>query len=269
MSIHIRTRGLDDAVDRAADGVIAPPGEQIASVDNARILDGSRVHKVPVGAPNLQATPRVLEQQGDGAIVGVLAGSDLAGVDAKHLLLDGRVVQQAQGVVAVVDKAVEEGRVEAHADGDGPHHLDVQRLALVEEVEHDGFEVAHGVDRGGPLVGVVNLALAPDLEALLDVGYGATDGLDLGCVCLLRHLLPAGCRVAAVRLRGRPATRELGLERKVEELGRGPKHVLARLARDWDVAQVDKTSGLEAVQNGLGRLQSLVISPIEEFGKIN
>ena len=52
-------------------------------------------------------------------------GADLAGVVEEDFLLDGRVVEEAEGVVAATGVGVEEGGVEVHAEGDGAHDFDV------------------------------------------------------------------------------------------------------------------------------------------------
>jgi len=80
-------------MDGALDGVVAPSGQQISSIDNARVLDGRSVDELPVGTFHLKATPLVLEQQRDGAVVTMLACPNLARVDLEHLLTHSRIVQ--------------------------------------------------------------------------------------------------------------------------------------------------------------------------------
>ena len=159
-------------MDGALDGIVAPPSQQIPGVDHNGILNRRRIDELPIGTLHLQPTARVLEQQGDGAIVSMLACADLAGVDLEHLALHGGVVQQAQGVVADVDEAVKVVGVDAHADGDGTHHFDVQRLALVEKVGHGALEPYDLVFFHRPWVGVAWLVFAADLIAFLDIGSG-------------------------------------------------------------------------------------------------
>jgi len=62
-------RRLDDAVDGALDGVVAPAGEQIASIDDHGALDGSGVDELACRALDLEPAAAVLEEQGDGPVV--------------------------------------------------------------------------------------------------------------------------------------------------------------------------------------------------------
>lgn len=258
-------------VDRALDGVVAPPGQQVSRVDDNGVLDRGGIDKLPVGRLHLQAAARVLEQEGDGPVVAVLARAHLTGVDLEHLALDGRVVQQSERVVADVQIGIEKVGFQPHADGDGPHHLEVQRLALVEEVGHGALEADHGATGGfgGPLVRVPLLIVAADLEGLLDVGGAGADLLDLADVGQLGYLFAAGRGVATVGLGGGPAVRELGVEVEVEELGAGAKDVLARFRGDGVVLEVDEAGRLEAVEDGLGCFDLFGFGSGEELGEVD
>jgi len=176
--VHVRVvvllrpaRGLDDAVAGALDNVVRPAGEQVARVDDDGVGDGDRVDEGPPRAADLQAAARVLKQQRQGAVVAVLAGAHLARVVAEDGLGDGRVVQQAEVVVAAVGELVEEVLVgQAQAQGDGAHELHVQVLARREEVQHHALEVlAFVVEVVRPAVGQALDALAPDLHRFLEV----------------------------------------------------------------------------------------------------
>ena len=120
--------------------IIRPARQQIRGIHHDRVGDGRGVDKRALGTLDLQAAAVVLEEQGDAAVVGVGAGADLAFVLGEDALGHGRVVQQAQRVVADVGVFVEEGFGEVEAEGDGAHDEHVERLALVEEGLHYGFE---------------------------------------------------------------------------------------------------------------------------------
>lgn len=93
---------------RGADGVVRPAREQVTGVDDDGTLDGGRVDELTAGALDLQSPGRVLEEQRDRAVVGVLAGTHLVRVPEEDILLHLRVVQQTERVVADIDKVVKE-----------------------------------------------------------------------------------------------------------------------------------------------------------------
>jgi hypothetical protein len=62
-------RRFHDTVDGTLDGVVAPPRQQVACIDNDGAFDRRRVYKLSRRALNLQSAPVVLEQERDGAVV--------------------------------------------------------------------------------------------------------------------------------------------------------------------------------------------------------
>lgn len=267
IALRLRRR-FDNPVNGALDGVVAPSRQQIAGIDDTSPLDRRGVHELAVRALDLQPAGRVLEEQRDGAVVGVLARAHLARVDLEHLLVHGGVVQQTQGVVAHVEEAVEEVGVDAHSHGDRAHYLDVKRLALREKIGHGGFEAHQLALLGGPLVWVTGLVLAPNLEAFLDIGSLAANLVDFCDIGQLCYLLTAWSGVAAVRLRSCPAMGELGINREFEELGRSVKDVLAGLGGDGDVAEVNEAGGLEPLEDRFRRLELLGLVAVEKPAEI-
>jgi hypothetical protein len=122
--------------------------------------------------------------------------------------IHGRIVQQAERIVPDIDEAVKEVLVEAHTDGYSTHHLYVNSLALVEEVEHARLEFGHGGSSTGarPLVGMPWVAFAADFEALFQIGRGLAQLAHVAeALGGERDLLTARRRVAAVGLRRRPS----------------------------------------------------------------
>jgi len=261
-----RARRLDDAMQRAPNGIVAPARQQIARIDDHGARDGRRVDERPVGGLDLQAAALVLEQERDRAVVGVLAGPDLQRVLAEDGRGHGGVVQEPQGVVAGVGVRVEPGLVEPHGHGDGAHDLDVQGLALVEEGQHEGLE--GGVGRG-PVVGVGGVALAPDLERLLDVGRGGLERLDAGAVGARADLLAALAGVAAVCLGRGPGDGVFGGLRLGEEGGGGREGGCDAGGGDGQVGEVDEACGLEAGEDGFGGLHAVGGGAVEEFGEVD
>lgn len=197
------------------------------------------------------------------------AGADLARVDAEDLALDGRVVQQPQSVIAVVDKPVKVPLVgQPHAHGDGAHHLDVDVLAAGVEVGHGGAEAGDGGEGGlvGPAVRVGWVRVAPDLEGLLDVRVALLQLGDLVNVGQLCDFLAARRGVAAVGFGRCPAEGELLVVAElVEEVGRGVEDVLARVRGEGQVAEVDEAGGLEAFEDGICGFFALAGSTVEEL----
>jgi hypothetical protein len=244
-------RGLDDAVDGALDAVIGPACKQVSRIDHNRILDGRCVDESTIRRLDLQASAVILEEQGNRTIVGMLSRSNLSRILLEDVLVHGRVVKQAERVVAAIGILIEPGIVNAQAHRDGAHDLHVEALALLEEAQHDVLEhLALVVKAVRPLVGQAGLVVAADLEALLQVRDRGAQGLDVALLGQLRHLLAARRRVSPVRLRGRPAHRLLLLEGPLEE-GRGlGEDALDVVARHAMVLDVDEAGGLETVDEG-------------------
>ncbi len=197
------------------------------------------------------------------------AGPHLPRVDLEHVLPDLGVVEQAQGVVAIVGVPVEPGLVDAEADGDGAHDLDVQLLAPVVEVEHGPLEADQLARLLGPVVRVVGLALAPDLEALLQVGHRVAQPPDGLVVRQRRGLLAPGRRVAPVRLGRRPGLGQLGLRREREVPGRRLEDVPADVRRDRQAPQVDEARRPEAVEDRVRGLLALPGGALQEGGEVD
>lgn len=155
----------------ALDGVVAPPGQQVTRVYHDGTRDGRRAHPRAPGRLDLQTTDVVLEQQGDGTVVGVLAGANLVGVPPPDALLDGRVVQEAESVVAGVGITVEETFVVTHAESDGAHDLDVQVFEPQGKPLHVIREFLAFIvtESRWPLVGKTRHSLTPDLDRLFQV----------------------------------------------------------------------------------------------------
>lgn len=247
-----QSRGLNDAMPRADDEIVAPPRQQIPGVDDDGARDRGGAHPRAARALDLEPAHVVLEQERDAAVVAVGARTDLVGVVGEHASVDGGVVEEAQGVVALVREGVEVvlARHAHQADGDGPHDLDVEARELGVEGFHEGGEfVAGGVvgEAVGPLVGVAWHVLPPDLEGLFEVGDGGAQFRDLGRVGELGDFLAAAGDVASVGGWGGPgqciflglwAGEELGGEAEGFGDGRG---------RDGVVGQVEKTRGFEGV----------------------
>lgn len=239
---------------RGADDVVAPALQQVAGVDDDGAGDRGGAHPGALGALDLQAADVVLEQQRDGAVVGVLARAHLVRVGPPHALLDRRVVQQPQRVVAVRRVTVEEVLGQPHAQRDGPHHAHVQLLERDEEALHVGREGPAGVvERLRPLVRLPLDALAPDLHRLLQVRVRRAQPRDLVRVVRLRHLLAAPRHVAAVAVGRGPAQRVLLVLRPREERGRLGEGQLHLLLRHAVVLQVQEPGRLEGVRDLQGR----------------
>jgi hypothetical protein len=268
--IVVPRRWLDDAVLGALDLVVAPATQQVAGIHHDGILDWCGAHPRAMRRLDLQPAGGVLEQQRDGAVVGVLTGAHLVRVLEPDGLGRRRVVQQAQSVVASAGKGVEEVQVEAHAQGDGAHHLSVQVLERQEEGLHcSGEGSTGGVKLVWPLVGQARDALAPDLERFFQVGVAGAKAGDLSRVRQLRHFLTARSHVAAVGRGRRPAEQVfLGL-RALEEasgVGKGGGNGIFGHAV---VLQVEEAGGLEGVEDLLGRGQLFRGGPVEEGAEVN
>lgn len=188
------------------------------------------------------------------------AGPHLSRVHLEHVLPDLRVVEQAQGIITAVGVGVEPGLVDSEADGDGAHDLDVQLLAAVVEGEHRLLEPDQLAPLlfFGPVVRVAGLALAPDLEALLQIRHRVPELPDRLEVRQRRGLLAPRRRVPAVRLGRRPALRHLGRGRLPEVRRRRREHVPAHVGGDRQALEVDEARGLEAVEDRLGGLLALL-----------
>lgn len=218
-------------------------------------------------------SPGVLEEQGDRPIVAVRAGPHLAQVNLKHVLPDLGVMEQTQGVVAHVGVCVKPRLVDAEADSDGPHDLHVQRLARVMKVDHRAAEA----DQLGesllplirPMVRVARLALATDLEALLEVGHGVPELLDVLVVRQRRGFLAPRRRVSPVRLGRRPAVRQLHLRRQPEVPGGRLEDVPTHRGRDRQTLEVDEARGLEPVQDCVRRRLALRGGAVQEGGEVD
>lgn len=187
----------------------------------------------------------------------MLAGAHLAGVDLKEAAGHGRVVQQAEGVVAVGDEAVEVGLLrQAHADGDGAHDGLVEAGEVGEEGGHGLPEPRELADclvvvvvvvvLARPAVGVARLVLAADLEGFFDVGDGGAQGGHGGRGGELADFLAAWGGVAAVGFRGGPGEGVLGGGGEAEELGGAGEGFGDGGGGDGEVGEVDEAGGLEA-----------------------
>ena len=78
------------------------------------------------------------------------------------------VMQQAQSIVANVDKAVEPSFLDADTQRDCAHHLNVQLLATLEEVQHMVFEdLAFFIKSIWPIVVVLRIRVKADLVRLI------------------------------------------------------------------------------------------------------
>lgn len=142
-------------------------------------------------------------------------------------------------------------------------------FALPKELDHEILEPDKLALLVGPQVRMALLALAADLEALLEVGCLLADLVDLVRRRQQAHLLTTGSRVAPVSLGCRPAMLHLGLEWNAEELCRlvkGRRHILGR---DRYVLQVDEARRLEAVQNGVGGFLALARVAAGELGEVD
>lgn len=179
-------------------------------------------------------------------------------------------MQQPQRVVPDVQIPVKEALVQAHAHGDRPHHLHVHALARLEEAHHVLPEPGHGLGAlGRPPVRMPGLVLAPDLEALLQVRRRRALLAHGRRVELLRHLLAAGRRVAAVGLGRRPRDGELvGLGPR-EEARREGEGAAERLGRDGVVLEVDEARVLEAGEDRGRGLLALFGGAVEELGEVD
>jgi hypothetical protein len=277
--IRLRSRVIDlgrrlhHAVLRALDRVVGPPREQIPRVDDDGARYGRRIHEGPLRRAHLQATPLVLKQQRERAVVAVLAGADLqlSVVALEHALRHAGVVQQPQSIIPAVCKAVEPALVDAHAHRDRAHQLHVQVFARVVEGQHDVLERLRVVValHGRPHVRHARLTFPPDLQRLLEVRHRA-QLLHLALVLVWqRHLLAAVAAVSAVRLGGVPRQRVLLCLRAREELRRVREDGGDGRGGDGVVGEVDEAGGLEAGEDGLGGLLFLGGGAAEEGGEVD
>lgn len=248
-----RERRLDDAVLGAADRVVAPAGEEVGAVEDDGALDRGHVDEdaALVRFLDLQPAGRVLEEEGDAAVISVGAGPHAA--RAEMAARRGRVVQEPEGVVARADKRVEEMLVDAQGDGDGAHYHRMQYLAVVEEIHHRFPELDPGCARWvGPLV-LLYVAFAADFKTLLHVLALA------GAVGF--HFLLGGTRaglfapdacVSSVCARCRPGQRILlGLGTGKKRGGEG-EDVREEGGRDGRVGKVEETRSVKSGKKGLG-----------------
>ena len=257
----------------ALDPVVAPPAQQVPRIHHDRVLDRRRAHKGALRTLDLETADIVLEEQRDRSVVRVLARSDPVGVVCEHALRHGRVVQETESIVAAVGVAVEEVRaavLQAHAQGDGAHHLHVQVLAGQEERLHGAGEVYAGrVELVGPSVRGVRHTFSPDLHRLLEVGVAGPEGEDLRRVGGLGDFLAAEGHVAAVGSGGGPAEGVLLGLASVEEEGGFLEYVVDCGGWDAVVAEIEESGGLEGLVDGLGGGESGVVFSVQECREVD
>ena len=90
-----RFRRLNNTMLGALDSVVGPAREQVGGVDDDGVFDGGRIDEGVVGGEDLQAAGHVLEEEGDGAVVGVGACADAALVLLEFACWAGRVVEES------------------------------------------------------------------------------------------------------------------------------------------------------------------------------
>lgn len=261
-------RWLNNTVNRALDRVITPSRQQIPGIHDTRVLNRGRIYILSTGALHLQPARAVLEQQRYTSVIRVGTRTHLTRVDLEDLALYGRVMQQPQRIVPIIHKAIKEALVESHADGDGPHDLDVDLFALVVEIQHGRLEPGNLGEAAfiGPLVGVGRIRLATDFKGLFNVGVALLELGDLVDVGELGDLFAPRGRVASICLGRGPSQGHFLVEAQlVEEGGRGVKDMLACLGCDGQVAKVDEAGGLETFEDGFGSLLALAGATVEEF----
>lgn len=275
-------------MDGALDGVVAPPSQQVTRVDDNSPLDGRRVDKLAGRALDLQSTPVILEEQRDGAIVlpfvsetqgstgsyvthTMRTGPHSIRIDLENIAIDSRVVQQPQRVVPDVDKLVKKAVAQPHTHRNGPHDFNVHILAHAKEPQHILLEAIDifGLPLLGPLIWVLRLSLASDLVALLEIRRCTALLTDIAQIHLLRDLLAAGGRIAAVGLGRGPANAQLVIVGLGEEVGGTGEGVAEDIGRDGVVLEVDEAGALEAAEDRVGCLLALVRGAVEELGEVD
>ena len=90
----------------ALDSVVGPAREQVGGVDDDGVFDGGRIDEGVVGGEDLQAAGHVLEEEGDGAVVGVGACADAALVLLEFASWAGGVVEESD-VVSLVGPPIQ------------------------------------------------------------------------------------------------------------------------------------------------------------------
>ena len=96
-----RFRRLNNTMLGALDSVVGPAREQVGGVDDDGVFDGGRIDEGVVGGEDLQAAGHVLEEEGDGAVVGVGACADAALVLLEFACRAGGVVEESDLLVSV------------------------------------------------------------------------------------------------------------------------------------------------------------------------
>lgn len=251
------------------DDIIGPPGQHVSGIDNDGIGDRRRVDEGPIGALDLQAAQRVLEKQGDSAVIAMFAGAHLAGLRAEHILGHGGIVQQTNKIIRAVCEPVEGVLGQAHADGDGVHQLRVQGGAAGGEVEHDVLEALALLVLRRPEIPDASGALGADLHGLFQVGVDLALRVDLGGVVRVAQFLAAVGDVAAIGLGTGPGQALLLLLRALEEqFGTGER--FGNCGRGNPVVfQINKTGGLECVGDAVGNRLLIRRCTIEEGTKVD
>lgn len=90
--VAVTVRRLYYTMNGALDGIIAPSRQQIARVDDHRVLNWRSIDELPIGALHLQPPAGILEQQRDRAVVRVLSCPHLAWVRLEDITGHSRVV---------------------------------------------------------------------------------------------------------------------------------------------------------------------------------
>lgn len=159
----------EHAVARRPQPLVGPTLQAVPDVDDDLVRVLGQYGQVPprVGLVlDLEAADRVLEEQGDGAEVGVLR--DAHGALAEGRDVGGRVVVDAQLRRVDAAEVLEEGRAEVHARLDGAEDVEVDLVAGVVEGLHEGPEAGQ-VLLVGPPVGVQVVLLGALIERFLSL----------------------------------------------------------------------------------------------------
>lgn len=287
---------LDDAVHCAFDRVVAPPRQEVAGVDDDGAGDGRCVDERPVWTLDLQAAATVLEEQRwvgriclvdvrgspghatqhntltDRPVIRMTARPDLALVPLENILVHLGIMQQPQRIILSIGILIEPSNINPQPQRHRPHDLCMQLGASPEEPLHERgkhLRVGVALARRRPVIRQPGLALAPDLEALLQVRVLRAQRLDVGGVGQVRHLLAALHHVAAVAARRRPRQRVLGGLRAREEAGAQREGARHAGRRDAVVREVDEAGALEAREDGVGGEFALAGSAREKGGEVD
>lgn len=143
-AVFHRGRPWHDAVGGGAEAAIAPAAHEVARVDHSGAGDGWGVDPVAFEILDLEAAFAVLKENGEGSVVSVSPGSELAFGD----FFDGWVMEEAEGLDLAGVALVEVALGEVEAEGKGAHDSGGSVAGGVVEEAHKGFELGVGPELG-------------------------------------------------------------------------------------------------------------------------